>query len=151
MIDTVSFTSSTWADLPQKFEPGTPPIADAIAFGAAIDYLSSLPLIHEYEQALLSHLTSGLSTIPSLQLIGTTFPKCPLQSFHIPGVHPLDIASLLDLSKIAVRSGHLCCQPLLKRLSVKSLTRASLSVYNSFDDIDRFIETLRSIIQRIQP
>ena len=146
MIDAVSMQSATWAEVPSKFEPGTPAIAEAIGFGAAVEYLSSLPPIQEYEQALLAYLIDGLHTIPALQLIGTASPRCPLQSFHIPGCHPLDIASLLDLSSIAVRSGHLCCQPLLKKLSLTALTRVSLAFYNSFDDIQRFIAALERTV-----
>lgn len=151
MIDTVSFSESTWAELPLKFEPGTPPIAEAIAFGTAIDYLSdlSLPALHEYEQALSSYLTTSLLTVPSLQLIGTVSPRVPLQSFHIPGAHPLDIATLLDLEGMCVRSGHLCCQPLLKHLSLTSVTRASLAFYNTFDEIDRFVEALRKVVFKL--
>jgi cysteine desulfurase/selenocysteine lyase len=151
MIDTVTFSTSTWADLPLKFEPGTPPIAEAIAFGAAIDYCTSLsfPAIHEYEQALASYLTSRLLTIPAIQLIGTALPRGPLQAFHIPGAHPLDIATLLDLEGIAVRSGHLCCQPLLRGLSLTSVIRASLSFYNTFVEIDRFVEALREVVKKL--
>ena len=151
MIDTVTFGTSTWAELPVKFEPGTPPIAEAIGFGAAVDYLTALSLsaIHEYEQALSSYLTASLRTIPTLQLIGTAQPRGPLQAFHIPKAHPLDIATLLDLEGIAVRSGHLCCQPLLQRLSLTAVTRASLAFYNTFDDIDRFIEALRVVAKKL--
>jgi cysteine desulfurase/selenocysteine lyase len=153
MIDAVNFSSSTWAELPLKFEPGTPPIAEAIAFGTAIDYLTalSIPAIYEYEQALSSYLTSCLLSIPNLQLIGTVLPRGSLQAFHIPGAHPLDIATLLDLEGIAVRSGHLCCQPLLKRLSLTSVTRASLAFYNTFDDIDRFVDVLQRVVKKIAP
>ncbi len=152
MIDTVTFSSSTWAELPLKFEPGTPPIAEAIAFGVAVDYLArvSLAAIHEYEQALLSHLIEGLRTIPSLHLVGTATPRSPLQSFYIPGVHPLDIATLLDLEKIAVRSGHLCCQPLLQRLSLKAVTRIAPAFYNTFDEIDRCVEALGKVVKKLR-
>ncbi len=151
MIDTVTFSSSTWAELPLKFEPGTPPIAEAIGFGAAVDYLNalSLPAIHEYETELSSYLTSRLLSISSLQLVGTALPRGPLQSFHIKGAHPLDIATLLDLEGIAVRSGHLCCQPLLARLSLTALTRASLAFYNTFDDIDRCVEALEKVVKKL--
>lgn len=149
MVELVSFSSATWADLPQKFEPGTPPIAEMIGFGAAVDYYSSLPSPVEYEQSLLMYLRQGLATIPGVQLVGTVQPKVPLQCIHIPGIHPLDIATFLDLSKIAVRSGHMCCQPLLSRFSVQALTRISLSFYNTFHDIDRCVEALRGIVQRL--
>ena len=149
MVDLVSFSSATWAEPPQKFEAGTPPIAEVIGFGAAVDYLSSLPSPVEYEQSLYSYLRQGLATIPTLQLVGTASPRVPLQCIHIPGVHPLDLATFLDLSKVAVRSGHMCCQPLLRRLSVQSLTRISLSLYNTFQDIDRCIAGLKSAVQRL--
>lgn len=151
MIDTVTFSESTWAELPLKFEPGTPPIAEAIGFGVALDYLTSLGLasIHEYEQALGTYLTTRLHTVPNLRLVGTISPRCPLQSFHVPGAHPLDIATLLNLIGIAVRSGNLCCQPLLKRLFLSSLTRASLAFYNTFDDVDRFVEGLEKVVKKL--
>jgi cysteine desulfurase/selenocysteine lyase len=150
MVDTVTFSNSTWAELPLKFEPGTPPIAEAIAFGTAIDYLTALdiPSIHEYEHALATHLTKRLQAIPNLVLVGTTPLRCPLQAFHVPGAHPLDIATLLNVAGVAVRSGNLCCQPLLKRFSFSSLTRASLAFYNTVDDIDRFTETLEKVLKR---
>ena len=151
MIETVSFSSATWAEPPQKFEPGTPPIAETIGFGAAVEYLSSLPSVVEYERSLVSYLRQGLSTIPGLMLIGTVQPRVPLQCFHIPGIHPLDIATLLDLSKVAVRSGHMCCQPLLSRLSVYALTRVSLAFYNTFQDIDRGVEGLKAAVQKLRP
>ena len=150
MIDVVSFASSTWADLPQRFEPGTPPVAEAIGLGAAIDYLASLDGIAEYEQALYTRLYDVLKAIPDVQLVGTLQPRAPLQAFFVPGAHPLDIATLLDLSKIAVRSGHLCCQPLLKRLGVTSLVRASLSFYNSFDEIELFGDALNQAIRKLK-
>ena len=149
MIDMVTFSTATWADLPQKFEPGTPPIAEVIGFGAAVNYLSSLPSPVEYEQSLLAHLRQGLETIPGLQLVGTVTPRVPLQCFHIPGIHPLDIATFLDLSSVAVRSGHMCCQPLLQRLSFPALTRVSLSLYNTFQDIDRCVEALLGAVKRL--
>ena len=151
MSDVVSFSSATWADAPQKFEPGTPPIAEAIGFGAAIEYLSSLPSVVEHERSLLSYLRQGLATIPGLKLIGTVQPRVPLQCFHLPGIHPLDIATFLDLSKVAVRSGHMCCQPLMNRLSLSALTRVSLAFYNTFQDIDRCVEGLKAAVQKLLP
>ena len=151
MVDVVSFSSATWADLPQKFEPGTPPIAEVIGFGEAVDYLSSLPSPVEYEQSLLAYLRQGLATVPRLQLVGTVTPRVPLQSFHIPGIHPLDIATFLDLSGVAVRSGHMCCQPLLSLFSLQAVTRISLSFYNTFQDIDRCIEGLKGVVKRLSP
>jgi cysteine desulfurase / selenocysteine lyase len=149
MIDVVTFSTATWADLPQKFEPGTPPIAEVIGFGAAVNYLSSLPSPFEYEQSLLIYLRQGLETIPRLQLVGTVASRVPLQCFHIPGIHPLDIATFLDLSAVAVRSGHMCCQPLLQRLSLSALTRVSLSFYNTFQDVDRCVEGLSRVVKRL--
>lgn len=152
MIDTVTFSSSTWAELPCKFEPGTPPIAEAIAFGAALDFLHalSIPAIFEYEQALSSYLTQALLSIPSLQCVGTALPRGALQTFYIPGVHPLDIAALLDLEHIAVRSGNLCCQPLLQRLSLPAVTRASVALYNTFEEIDRFVAALDKVVKKLR-
>lgn len=149
MVDVVEFSSATWADLPQKFEPGTPPIAEVIGFGEAVDYLSSLPSPVEYEQSLLAYLRQKLATVPGIQLVGTVMPRVPLQCFHIPGIHPLDIATFLDLSGVAVRSGHMCCQPLLKSFSLQAVTRISLSFYNTIQDIDRCIEGLQRVVKRL--
>lgn len=148
MIDTVTFEKSTWGDLPLKFEPGTPMIAESIGLGSALTYLSQLGMesIQTWEEELFSYLSQKLTLIPEIQLFGTSLPRCPLQSFLIHNIHPLDIATLLDLKQIAIRSGNLCSQPLLNKLKVSSLCRASLSFYNTKEDIDRFIEALHSSV-----
>lgn len=149
MVDVVSMDGAMWADLPHKFEPGTPAIAEAIGFGVATQYLSALPSPSSYEESLEIRLSGGLKAIPGLCFVGTASPRIPLRSFYIPGVHSLDLASGLDIAHVAVRSGHMCCQPLLQRFSVPFLTRASLSFYNTMEDIDVFLEALQKTLKRL--
>jgi cysteine desulfurase/selenocysteine lyase len=144
MIDQVTFEKTTWNDLPLKFEPGTPPIAEAIGFGAAIEYLRSLGMdsIQAWEQELFRYFLEKSKAIPELHLVGTCAERCPLQSFYIKGIHPLDLATFLDLKGIAVRSGTLCGQPILKKYGLTELTRASFAFYNTKEEIDIFCEAL---------
>jgi cysteine desulfurase/selenocysteine lyase len=144
MITTATLTSFVEAPLPKKFEPGTPPIAEVIGLGSAVEYLSTLSMeaIESWEQVLSTHLTAGLVSIPYLQLVGVTKQRGSLQSFHIEGVHPLDLATFLDLHGIAVRSGHHCTRPLLARLNFSALTRASIAFYNTMEEIDYFLNVL---------
>jgi cysteine desulfurase / selenocysteine lyase len=150
MIEEVTFEKTTYNTLPLKFEAGTPMIAEVIGLGAAINYLSQLDLstIHNYEQQLLEYATKKMRAIPKLTILGTAKEKGALISFTVDGVHPLDMATLLDLNGIAIRSGHHCAQPALRRLGALSTgtARASFSFYNTFDEIDRFIEVLNKII-----
>lgn len=151
MIDVVTFEKSTWNDLPLKFEPGTPPIAESIGLGAAIKYLqgTGMDAIRMWESELFQYFLQKCRQIPKLHFIGTCTERCPLQSFYVEGVHALDLATFLDLKDIAVRSGTLCGQPLLKKFGVKELTRASLAFYNTKEEIDRFIDALKHSIQAL--
>jgi cysteine desulfurase/selenocysteine lyase len=151
MIDIVEFEKSTWGPLPLKFEPGTPIIAEAVGFGATCDYLNRLgsDKICAWEKELYSYLRDGLSQIKSIELLGTAKKRAPLQTFVIKDAHPLDIATLLDLKGIAIRSGHLCCQPLLKKFGLTSALRVSLGIYNTKEEIDTFVEQLQGVCAQL--
>jgi len=147
MIDEVTFEKSTWNDLPLKFEPGTPMIAETIGFGAAVEYLRTLGMdsIHAWEQELFRYFLEKCKSIPELHLVGTYTERCPLQSFYIKNIHALDLATFLDLKGIAVRSGTLCGQPILKKFGVKELTRASFAFYNTKEEIEIFCKALKNV------
>jgi len=147
MIDTVSFKGSTWADLPFKFEAGTPNIADAIGLGEAVNYVSSIGLdaIAAHEPSLLSHATERLNEMQSVKIIGNANNKAAIISFLIEGVHPHDIGTILDRNGIAVRTGHHCAQPVMERYNVPATVRASFAMYNTFDEIDLFIKGLDKV------
>jgi len=149
MIDKVEFHTHTCGQLPLKFEPGTPMIVEAIGLSCAIDYIKDIERKYAWEHELYAHLVKGLTAISSVELLGTAVEHGPLQSFIISGAHPLDVATLLDLKGIAVRSGHLCCQPLLKTLGRNSAIRASLSFYNTHTEIDHFLNALESVCKQL--
>jgi cysteine desulfurase/selenocysteine lyase len=147
MIDEVSFEKTTFADVPHKFEAGTPHIAGGIGLGAAIDYLNALDrdgaLQHEHD--LLDYATEQARTIEGLRVIGTAANKASVLSFLIDGIHPYDAGTVLDRLGIAVRTGHHCTEPLMKRLNLPGTVRASFAFYNTRDDIDRLIEGLEKV------
>ncbi len=144
MIRTVRFEGSTWADPPHRFEAGTPNIAGFIGLAAAVDYVESLGIdrIAAREQALLAHATRRLLEIPGLRILGTAPGKAPVISFLVDGVHAHDLATLIDAEGIAVRSGQHCAHPLMQHYGVAATARASLSFYNTHDEIDRCAEAL---------
>ena len=141
MIKVVTFEKTTYADLPYKFEAGTPNIAGGIGLGAALDYVSGLGIeqIAAYEHKLLEYGTEKLSQIPGLKLIGTAKEKASVLSFVIEGIHPHDIGTVLDRQGIAVRTGHHCAQPVMDFFNVPATTRASLAFYNTFGEIDALV------------
>jgi cysteine desulfurase/selenocysteine lyase len=145
MIDSVSFAKTTWAPPPAKFEAGTPPIAQAIGLGAAVDYLNSLDrhAVAAHESALLRHAMTSLAQIPGIRLIGTAPGKAAVQSFVMEGAHPHDLATVLDRSGVCVRAGHHCAQPLMEILGVSATTRASFGLYNTMAEVDALIAALR--------
>ncbi len=149
MIRTVSFEETTYADIPQRFEAGTPDIAGAVGLGAAIDYVESVGLsaIEAHEEALLAYGTERLESIPEVTLIGTAPRKTGVLSFVIEGVHPHDIGTVLDQEGVAIRAGHHCAQPLMERLGVPATARASLGVYNTTEDLDRLYEAILTTIE----
>ena len=147
MIASVTFEKTTYNTIPHKFEAGTPPIAAAIGFGAAIDYLSSvdLSMIEEYEQNLINYATIQISNIPGIRIIGSAAEKVAVLSFSVDGVHPHDIGTLLNQEGIAVRTGHHCAQPVMQHFKVPATTRASFAFYNSVDEIDSLILGIQKV------
>ena len=152
MIKEVSFEGTTYNELPYKFEAGTPNIADVIALSAAIDYVNALSkeALFTQELALLAYATEQLSTIPGLKIIGTAPDKIAVISFVIDGIHPQDLGVLLDKFGIAIRTGHHCVQPLMKRFGLPGTCRASFAFYNTFEEIDLFVKALRRSINMLQ-
>ena len=148
MIREVSMEKSTWNDIPWKFEAGTPNIAQVIGLGAAIDYLNEIGLqsIFDYEKKLLGYGQEKLQKIPGLTIYGTSKNKGAVISFNITNIHPHDVAHILDNSGIAIRAGHHCAQPIMKRLSVPATNRASFYLYNTFEEIDSLIEALAKTV-----
>jgi cysteine desulfurase/selenocysteine lyase len=152
MIKEVTFEKTTWNDLPYKFEAGTPNIADVIALGKAIDFLTQTGReeIAAHEQALLHYATEKIGGLPRVRIIGTAAEKVSVLSFVIEGIHPFDVGQLLDARGIAVRTGHHCTQPLMDRLGIDGTIRASFAVYNTFEEIDALAEGLKRIINFMQ-
>jgi len=144
MIRTVSLENSTWNDIPWKFEAGTPNIAQAIGLGAAIDYLNDLGLdkIHSHEQELKHYALEKLGDIDGLTIYGHAEERGAVVSFNIGEIHPHDLSHLLDHDGIAIRAGHHCAQPIMKKLGVAATGRASFYLYNSREDVDRLCESL---------
>jgi len=145
MIDVVSFDGTTYNDLPHKFEAGTPHIAGGIALKFAYEYIESLGFenIIAHEKMLLDYATSHIKEIEGVRVIGEAKKKASVLSFVMDGGHPHDIGTILDRQGIAIRTGHHCTQPLMKRMNVTATARASFSVYNTLEDIDLFIQGLK--------
>lgn len=147
MIDFVGLYESTWKELPWKFEGGTPIIAGAIGLGAAIDFLEEIGLdqIERHEHELAAIAMDKMSTIDGLEIYGPKDPgaRAGIVTFNLDNVHPHDVATVLDMNGIAVRAGHHCAQPLMKRLECSATARASFYVYNTEEDVDRLVEGLR--------
>lgn len=153
MIADVFLDHATYAELPHKFEAGTPAIGEAIALGAAVDYLTRVGMdqIHAYEQELTLHLFQKLAQVPEVQIYGpkpnaTASNRAALAAFTTGAVHPNDLSALLDQEGIAIRTGHHCTQPLHRYLGVSATARASLYFYNTHEEIDAFIVALRDTI-----
>lgn len=144
MIDVVTFEKTTYNDLPHKFEAGTPSISAVIGLGTAVDYINKVGIetIHKVEEELLDYATKKLSLIPGLRIFGTAKNKASVISFGLEGIHPHDIASLIDKEGVAIRTGHHCAQPLMKFFNVPATCRASLSIYNNQEDIDQLYNGL---------
>ncbi len=147
MIASVTFAKTTYADIPQRFEAGTPNIAGTIALGAAIDYISALDrqALLDHEHKLLEYATEQLRANNAITIYGTAKDKAAVISFAIQGVHPHDVGTILDFEGIAVRAGHHCAQPVMDRFGVPATTRASFGIYNDFDDVDALIRGIARV------
>ena len=149
MIKSVTFEKTLYADLPYKFEAGTPNIAGAIGLGEAIDYVEALGFdwIMAHEQELLDYGARALSSIEGVQIIGTAAHKSGILSFIMDGVHPHDIGTILDAEGIAVRTGHHCAQPVMDRFQIPATARASMAMYNTKEDIDALVLGIDRVIE----
>jgi cysteine desulfurase / selenocysteine lyase len=149
MIKSVTFEKTTYAGLPNKFEAGTPAIASQIGLGAAIDYLHIIgrEKAAAYEHELLDYATRRLLSIEGVRIIGTAREKLSVLSFTIDGVHPHDIGTILDQQGIAVRAGHHCAQPVMKRFNIPATARASFAFYNTRQEADALAEAVEKVIE----
>ncbi len=147
MINTVTMESSTWNDIPYKFEAGTPNFAQAVGLGAAIDYLQNIGMdnIAAHEQMLIEYALGKLNQIDGLRIHGSAKDRGGVISFNIDGIHPHDLAQFLNEDNIAIRVGHHCAQPLLKTLGETATARMSFYIYNDESDVDKFCESLVTI------
>jgi cysteine desulfurase / selenocysteine lyase len=148
MISSVRVDKTTWGELPHKFEAGTAPMAEAVGFGAAIDYLQSagLDAIHEHEQQLAAYALGRLAEVPDITLYGPPAERrAGIVSFNIEGIHPHDVAQILDMQGVAIRAGHHCCQPLMQKLGVAATNRASFYLYTVQEEIDQLVEGLATV------
>ncbi|MCP5292478.1 MAG: cysteine desulfurase [Burkholderiales bacterium] len=147
MIASVTFEKTTYAAIPHKFEAGTPPIAAAIGFGGAIDYLESIGMddIAAHEHELLSYATERMAEIKGLRIIGTAAHKTAVLSFTLDGIHPHDIGTILNEDGVAVRTGHHCAQPVMERFKVPATSRASFAFYNTRSEVDALIAGIRNV------
>ena len=153
MIHSVTYEQSTYAELPHKFEAGTPHIAGALGLAAALDYVEELGLdaIAAYEDHLLEYAQDRLKAVPGLRLVGTAPRKAAVVSFLLDGTAPYDVGRLLDEHGIAVRTGHHCTMPLMKRLGISGTVRASFAFYNTKEDVDRLADALQAAASRLKP
>src|SRR2546427_874167 len=149
MIKSVTFEKTTYADLPNKLEAGTPAIASQIGLGAAIDYLNSIgrEQAAAYERELLRYATEKLSAIEGVRIIGTAREKLSVLSFTIDGVHPHDIGTILDQQGIAIRAGHHCAQPVMQYFKIPATARASFAFYNTKEEVDMLARTIEKVIE----
>lgn len=152
MIAEVTFEKTTYADLPHKFEAGTPNIAGGIAFGAALNYMNAIgfDVIAAYENELLQYATQAMKAIEGVQIYGEADQKTAVISFNVTGIHPYDIGSILDKMGIAVRTGHHCAQPVMDYYHIPGTVRASFAFYNTKEEIDRMIDALKRAIAMLQ-
>jgi cysteine desulfurase/selenocysteine lyase len=148
MIDEVTFEKTTYADLPHKFEAGTPNICGGIAFGAAIDYMNTIgyEAIGSYEDELLQYATEKLTQIEGLRIYGDNIHKTAVISFNIDSIHPYDVGTLLDKMGIAVRTGHHCAQPIMDYYKIPGTIRASFAFYNTKDEVDTFVNGVQRAV-----
>ena len=152
MIDEVTFEKTTYADLPHKFEAGTPNICGGIAFGAAIDYMNTIGFeaIGSYEDELLQYATEKLTQIEGLRIYGDNKHKTAVISFNIDSIHPYDVGTLLDKMGIAVRTGHHCAQPIMDYYKIPGTIRASFAFYNTKDEVDTFVNGVQRAVAMLR-
>lgn len=151
MIERVTFEKTTYSTLPTKFEAGTPMIAEVMGLGAAINYLNDVGMdtIEQWEHTLHQYAEEQLRGINSLKIIGNAKKKGAIISFVVEGIHHLDLGTLLDFQGIAVRTGHHCTQPVMQRFGIAGTTRASFALYNTKDEVDYFVESLKTQIKQL--
>jgi cysteine desulfurase/selenocysteine lyase len=149
MIETVTFEKTTYAAIPAKFEAGTPNIAGAVGFGAAMDWLEAIGLdcIAAYEHQLLGFATERVAELPGVRLVGTAREKSGVLSFALEGIHAHDVATILDREGVCVRAGHHCAQPVMERFGLPATVRASFGVYNTREDVDALVRGLCTAIE----
>lgn len=152
MIDQVTFEKTTYAELPHKFEAGTPNIAGGVGFGAAVDYMNGVgyDAIAAHENDLLKHATEKLTQIDGLRIYGDVSNKVAVISFNIDGLHPYDIGTLLDKMGIAVRTGHHCCQPIMDFYQIPGTVRASFAFYNTHEEVVRFVTGVEKAVSMLR-
>ena len=152
MINEVTFEKTTYADLPHKFEAGTPNICGGIAFGAALDYMNSIGFeaIVNYEEGLLQYATEQLTQIDGLRIYGDNNHKTAVLSFNIDSIHPYDVGTLLDKMGIAVRTGHHCAQPIMDYYKIPGTIRASFAFYNTHDEVDTFVNGVQRAVAMLR-
>lgn len=149
MISAVSFEKTTYNVLPYKFEAGTPHVAGGIGLGAAVDYLEGLDLhaVATYEHELLAHATRVLSNVPGLRIIGHPKDRASLLSFVLGDIHAHDVGTILDQQGVAIRAGHHCAMPLMRRLGLAATARASFAFYNTAEEIDELAKALDEVLE----
>ena len=152
MIKEVRLDSTTYNDLPYKFEAGTPNIAGNIGLGAALDYIMGLDIAaaNAHEDALLAYATQALQSIEGVQIVGTAARKTSVLSFIIDGVHPHDLGTLLDNQGVAIRTGHHCAMPVMQRFGLEGTARASFAFYNDDGDVDQFVQALNKSVMMLR-
>ncbi len=147
MIRSVAFEKTTYADIPHKFEAGTPDIAGVVGLGAAIDFVTEIGFdaLEAHERELLAYGREALSSVPGVELVGTAPEKCAVLSFRMETAHPHDIGTIADAEGVAIRTGHHCAQPIMRRLGVAATARASLGMYNRREDLDALVSALARV------
>lgn len=153
MVDRVDFSCTTYQKAPLKFEAGTPPIAEVIGLAASLDFIDSVgrERIATWENQMLHYAIQKLGVVDGLSIIGNSVSKGPILSFAIEGVHSLDLGTMLSIKGVAMRTGHMCAQPTLKKYNQTSLSRISFGVYNQIEEIDQFVALLQQTLLLLRP
>jgi cysteine desulfurase/selenocysteine lyase len=151
MIQEVTFEKTTFNVLPFKFETGTPAIAEVIAFQKSLEFLRSISMdeAHQYESRLLQRAKNALQDLPEIIFYGISNQKVSVLSFNLSGVHPFDVGTILDQRGIAIRTGHHCTQPIMQKFKVPGMCRASFSFYNTEEEVDYFVESVKKAVKML--